>query len=1154
MQFLFQLLEKNKAVKALLNKKGLFVVDDSDGISLLVAAAYLKKPESYLLVANNLYHAQKIYDNLSVYVGEDNCLFFPVDEMLRVEAVSASKEMLAQRLYVMYESLCSKNKIVITHVSGLTRFLPNPQLFLDHCLTLRQNTTCSRDTIKEQLIKMGYERVNKIDQSLQFAIRGDIIDVYTVNATHPVRIELFDDEIESIRYFDIATQCSIDTIEEIAILPASDLLFCEEESQQISDKMFDRLAKDETSLNEEARIKLVEKIKKDTELLRMNRISPVFYQYYGFLQNEHFSLLDYNKGATTIVIDYNKCLETASLAIQEEADYFVEVQKEGESLKGLGMYQDFTRVLVNAHPLIKTSSFSTDEKDITFNVRPLLGDFTYQNAKVLIESYFKTAKKVIIALSTKQQQDAIMELLNDNDLAYEVISNNFPNKKIGLTVYRLESGFELVDEGIVILTSHELFGYRNRMSRFLNRYKEAVILKSFEDLAPGDYVVHEQNGIGQFIGIKTLLVDGIHRDYLHIQYAGKDVLYVPLEQFKLVRKFVGKEGLCPKLNRLGSTEWEKTKRRIRDRVNDIAEELIKLYAERSAIKGVAFNKDDDFQLAFEAQFPFELTKDQAKSLQEIKEDMEKPFPMDRLLCGDVGFGKTEIAFRAAFKAILSGKQVALLCPTTLLARQHYERAIERFSAFGVKIAILSRLVPPLTQKRYIEEIANGQIHLAIGTHRLLSKEVKFYDLGFLIVDEEQRFGVRHKEKIKEMKQNIDVLTLTATPIPRTLQMSLVGIRQFSQLNTAPVNRMPIQTYVIPQKESMVKELIERELARQGQVFYLHNQVSTIYATARKIQTMVPKARIGVVHGQMEKDQIEDIMWQFYHAEIDVLVCTSIIEIGIDIANANMMIIENADTFGLSQLYQIKGRVGRGSRIAYAYLMYKQSKNLTEIAKKRLRAIQEFTELGSGYRIAQRDLMIRGAGDILGAEQAGFIDTVGIDMYLQLLNEAVQQKQQKEDVFKDHTPTKTLTIDAYIPSKYVSDSDKIELYQEIESVNDIPELDQLFKKVRDIYGRVPQEVSYLFLKKKIDFYLQENYFADMKENKDSIVLALNAYYTAIDGMGMLLFRGLSDYLSTIKVTFTNRELKIIFYKKNEWLERFVKFLERIIEVLKPYNEN
>ncbi len=1152
MDFLFQLLKNNKIVEAFSNNESSFVVDE-EGSSILIASAYLKKKQAYTIVASNLYSAQKIYDSLSNYIGEENCLFFPVDEMLRVEAVSASKEMLAQRLFVMNEALNDNQKVIITHISSLTRFLPSPTLFKDYSLNFNKGGTYSLKEVELSLIKMGYHRVNKIDHSFQFAIRGDILDIYSVNSEKPIRIEFFDDEIESIRYFDIATQESIALIDKVSILPATDIIFTSVEKEQIEQKLTKCLLESQKGLRLEAKERLSIKITKVINDLKNNDVSPTLYQYYGMLQNEHFSILDYAKNNTIVVVNYEKCLDTISMLQEEEANYFLEIQNEGELVKGIINYHDFHALLMRPIHIIKISSFLNGQSDLQFKIRSIVGDFSYQNARSLIESYYNTNKKIIIALSTRQQLTAIAELLKDMEYEYEEISDHLPKCKIGLLVENIETGFELIEEKIAVLSSHELFGYHNRVSRFLSRYKEATIIKSFEELNPGDYVVHEENGIGQFLGIKTLVVDNVHRDYLHIQYAGKDVLYVPLEHFKLVRKYSCKEGARPKINRLGSTEWEKTKRKIRDRVNDIAEGLIQLYAERSSISGFAFNEDDELQRTFENQFPYELTKDQVRSLIEIKEDMEKPKPMDRLLCGDVGFGKTEIAFRAAFKAILSGKQVAILCPTTLLARQHYERALERFGPFGIKIAILSRLVPYKKQQEYISKIANGDVHLIIGTHRLLSKNVKFFDLGLLVVDEEQRFGVRQKEVIKKMKQNVDVLTLTATPIPRTLQMSLLGIRQVSQLNTAPINRMPIQTYVIPQKESVVRELIERELARKGQVFYLHNHVNTIYSRAQKIQNMIPNAHVAVVHGQMEKDDIEDVMMQFYRGEIDVLVCTSIIEIGIDIANANMMIIEGADHFGLSQLYQIKGRVGRGSRVAYAYLMFKPEKELTEDAEKRLKAIQEFTELGSGYRIAQRDLMIRGAGDILGAEQAGFIDTVGIDMYMKLLNEAMHNKKPETNLFEEVKPSKTLMIDAYIPDEYATLGDKIVLYQEIDSVSSIEELDKLEKKTRDIYGKIPLEVMRLFLKKKVDMYLETDYFEDYNEDKQCVSLTISAHYSLINGIGMKLFRGLSDYLSTIKVSFNDKRIVIVFYKKGEWIEKFVHFLPRVMEILSPYHE-
>ena len=1147
MKFLFETLKKNNATGALISKLGPFVVEDTFGLSLLVASAYNTKQEPYTIVASNLYQAQKIYEFLSSFVGEDNCLFFPVDEMLRVEAVSASKEMLAQRLYVMNELTKVHNKILITHVAGATRYLPSKQLFIDKSLILEVGKCYSFDEIRNKLIEIGYEKVNKVDQSLQFAIRGDILDIFSVNEEYPIRIEFFDEEVESIRYFDIASHRSMSTLNIATILPASDMLFTNEEYQEIEHTLLQRLEKDLPRVIEKE--VLESKVKNDLSYFINNKIIASLYPYYGILKYEVMSILDYAKDSTLIIVDKDRTLKAGTYLLEEETDFLYEESLKGHILSGLSLYQNLDRVLNRFKGIIYTKTLMEKENEIIFSARPILSmDNSFKNALQLVKSYLETENRIVLAVSSEQQKKAICDLLDDAEIAYSFINENeTPINKVSIMIKSFQCGFELTSEKLVVISSHELFGYRTHQSRFMSRYKEAVILKSFEDLVPGDYVVHEQNGIGKYIGIKTLEDNnGIHRDYLHIAYAGTDVLYVPLEQFKLVRKFVGKDGVAPKINKLGSTEWEKTKRKIKERVNDMADRLIALYAEREASPGYAFRKDDEFQEAFESQFPFELTLDQVTSLKEIKEDMEKPVPMDRLLCGDVGFGKTEIAFRAAFKAISSGKQVALLCPTTLLARQHYERAVERFSMFGIKIAVLSRLVPKTTQKAYIDKIKTGEIHLVIATHRLLSKEIIFNDLGLLIVDEEQRFGVEQKEKIKELKQNIDVLTLTATPIPRTLQMSLVGMRQYSQLNTAPINRMPIQTYVVPHKESMIQELIEREIARQGQVFYLHNQVSTIYSTARKIQQLVPDAIVGVAHGQMNHDDIEDIMLRFYAGEINVLVCTSIIETGIDIANANMIIIENADRFGLAQLYQIKGRVGRGGRIAYAYLLYKPNKELSEIAKKRLKAIQDFTELGSGYRIAQRDLMIRGAGDILGSEQAGFIDTVGIDMYMKLLNEAIEEKRNgKSGEVKEEKPQKTLMIDAYIPNRYASDGDKIELYQEIDGVDTLENLDELEKKVKDIYGKIPPEVERLFNKKRFIILLSnKEVFNDMQEYKDCVDIRLSSTFSSINGIGIKMFKELSSYLSYIKATFLNKELKIRFTKKGDWLPLLIKIIHKI----------
>ncbi len=618
---------------------------------------------------------------------------------------------------------------------------------------------------------------------------------------------------------------------------------------------------------------------------------------------------------------------------------------------------------------------------------------------------------------------------------------------------------------------------------------------------------------------------------------------------------MAREGAKPKLTRLHSSDWEKTKQKIKEKIDDLANRLYALYNERSQVEGYAFYSDDELQKQFEDDFPFELTKDQQTSLKEIKKDMESPHPMDRLLCGDVGFGKTEIAFRAAFKCILSGKQAAILCPTTILARQHYQLALERFPKYDVKIALFSRLVNMSTQKEYISGVKDGSIHLIIGTHRMLSKDITFKNLGLLIIDEEQRFGVEQKERLKELKTNIDVLTLTATPIPRTLQISLLGMRSLSLINSPIQNRTPIQTYVLPYKESIIKELIIRELSRQGQVFYLYNRIETLYEVSNRLQKALPNARIAIGHGQMSKAQLEDVMMKFYNGDIDVLICTSIIENGIDVPNANMIIVENADHYGLSQLYQIRGRVGRSDRIAYAYLFYNADKKLNDTAKKRLKAIKEFTTLGSGYKIAQRDLLIRGAGDILGPNQAGYIDSIGLDMYIKLLNNAVKNKiSPKEQLEIDeeninNTKIIDLSIDAYIDDSYACKGDKIELYQQIENCKDLDSLAIVKNNIRDIYGPIPKETLLLFDKQEISILVKDSKIEDLKNYRQDIEIILGDEYLKIKGIGNILFEKMLSYYQLIKINYRNNIFKIIITKDKDWLINLKKVLKDLITIVK-----
>jgi transcription-repair coupling factor (superfamily II helicase) len=1124
-------------------------LDDTLGISLVVAAAYKQTPQAINIVTSNLYNAQKVYDLLTSLLGESACLFYPVDELLRANTIANNKEMLTQRLYVMSQLMTKKPLILITHAAGVMKYLPNPQYFEQLKLLIKIGQSYQIDHLKKLLIAAGYQRVNKVDASLQFAIRGDILDISSVNLPHPVRIEFFGEEIESIRYFDLASQSSFESIHQAEILPASDILFTPEERSSLEKKVLSQLQIDQQHIGEDQFANLETVTMGDLQLIQTHHIGNQHYRYLAFAQTNHFSILDYQPNGITLIANDDQVQSTAKLLSEEGLTYFSELSSLGRQLSHLQMYRPIERVLGGLAHVLHNQEY-VSEAGYHLPVRPIaLAATQSQHAARLIEQAVQIYPHLLFAVSTNHQLENLEENLRALKLDFVRIEGlKIPDKGIAITLLNLEEGFELPQFQFACLTSKELFGYRQKTSKYFSRYKEATTLTSHEDLSPGDYVVHEYSGIGQYIGIKTIEVDGLHKDYMHIQYAGTDVLYVPLSQFKLVRKFSGKEGLAPRLNRLQSKEWENTKKKIKERVDDLAERLVTLYKNRTVAPGYAFAKDDELQQQFEKQFPYELTPDQYRSLKEIKADMEQPTPMDRLLCGDVGFGKTEVAFRAAFKAINNHKQVAILCPTTLLARQHYERAIDRFATFGIQIAIFSRLIPEAKQKEYLADVKTGKIQLIIGTHRLLSKDIVYADLGLLIVDEEQRFGVEQKERIKEIKTNVDVLTLSATPIPRTLQISLLGIRQLSQINTSPLNRVPIQTYVMRHDPLVVKELIERELAREGQVYYLHNRVEDIYFVAATLQQKIKGSRVGVVHGQMDKDEIEDVMVDFYNGTINLLVCTSIIENGIDVANANLIIVEQAAYFGLAQLYQIKGRVGRGNRIAYAYLLYDEHERLQEQASKRLKAIQEFTELGSGYKIAQRDLMIRGAGDILGPEQAGFIDSVGLDMYLQLLNEAIEEKKTGIPTPKVVVPP-SLMIDAYIPENYARNEDKVELYKSIETAKTFDELQTIEAYIRDLYGRLPEEVQNLLKKRHFDLLTNHPSVGSWQETKAYVDVFCSEAFTNLNRSGTVLFEKTQAHLNVLKVHYANRQLRIRLQKQGDW---FIVLMELIRALVSTYD--
>ena len=1146
---LFNKLQSNKITPLVQKKKGHFVVDDNNGIALLVASNYLKNKGSYLLVTTNLFKAQKIYSSLVSFLGKDDVFLFPCDELIRAEAIAQSKEMSAHRLYVLDEILKRKDVIVVANLASACRYLPAPELFKNRTFNLKRGQHYDLSELRKKLVLNGYYFVNKIDQSLQFAIRGDVLDIYSVNNDYPVRIEFFDDEIESIRYFDLAKQTSIRELDEVTILPASDVLLSEEDRLGSGEKLYAALEKEQEILPYTTFEKLRDTVDELASQFAESQMDEKLYKYMGFLSNRHYSIFNYCSNFTKVFVDI-AAIENSNQLLQNESNlYLNELYENGKCLSRLEIYQDIKR-LVDFNQHITTSPFIDTPSAVTFPVQ----NIPYQASKTndainIIFNYLNDGYQIVLALNNKEHIFTIEQLLDNQHLQYQLLDSfNLPKAgKIGITLTNLASGFALNEDKIAYLTSAELFNEKVRTARFDNRFKEATILRSYEELEPGDYVVHEYQGIGQFIQLQTLEIDGVHKDYLKIAYWGNEFLYVPLAQFQLVRKYLGKEGAAPRLSHLHSKDWENTKKKVKARVNDLAERLMQLYVERSKIKGYQFQEDDEFQKQFEDEFEYELTKDQQKALDEIKKDMESSSPMDRLLCGDVGFGKTEVAFRAAFKAILSGKQVAILCPTTLLARQHYELALKRFANFDVNIAIFSRLITKKKQTEFEKKVEEGKTHLIIGTHRLLSKNIHYKELGLLIIDEEQRFGVEQKERIKELKNNIDVLTLTATPIPRTLQISLIGVRSMSKIDTPPQDRMPIQTYVTPFRLDIVKELIERELGRNGQVFFLHNNIATLYNRVAVLQKMMPNVTFGVAHGKMERDDIEDVMMRFYEGEIDVLVSTSIIENGIDVPNANMIIVEDSENYGLSQLYQIKGRVGRSSRIAYAYLMYSEYKVLNEKAQKRLKALQDFTELGSGYKIAQRDLMIRGAGDILGPEQAGFIDSIGLDMYIKLLNEAIKEKMDGTVEEENVEINPVLNVDAYIPNSYAKEGDKIELYQEILHASSLDSLVSIKQRTRDIYGRLPEEVELLFIKRNIDLLVREANILKLDEKPKFVEIKLGDEYINIKGIGNILFEALIPFLAFVKISYANNVFKIQLSKRKQWMSDLENILRSLLEI-------
>ena len=1021
---------------------------------IYISELFKKNNKSILVVCNSIFEANKFFQTLRSY--NDDTLFFPMDDFLTSEILAVSPDFKMTRL----ETLNNNNpkKIIVTNLMGYLRFLPSKQTFFNNYIELNIKDTIDIKDLEKKLFNIGYTKETIVDKTGSMTIRGFVIDVFPINYDNPVRIEFWGDEIDSIRKFDINSQLKLESLNSIKIIPNSEFI-----------------------VNGE-----IEEDYKHRDLIKYGNVcsirdyledSILVYNDYDDLKNAYVNLLN-------DIVEY---CESSNIPIETKFmhDFF-------DLDKGFN---------------INLCNFDAFVHSIRYNSHKIEDSFIFEQLNSQLEDYQSKYEYVVIGVSNRYQANKIIESLDNNDIVFTNL-NQLYKGKINIVIFEFNEGF--IFNNYVVISEKEIFNKKDNHVAYKTNFKYGTRIKNINKLEIGDYVVHNTHGIGRYCGIKTICKNGLNKDYLQVEYRGGDKLYIPVEKIDLITKYSSKEGFEPKINKLGSTEWEKVKLRARNRAKDIADQLLKLYALREMQNGFAFNKDTEEQAIFESEFPYEETKDQIKVIEEIKSDMESNHPMDRLLCGDVGYGKTEVAFRAAFKAILSGKQVALLCPTTILSNQHYQNAIERFKSFPVNISLLNRFVTPKNVSSTINGIKEGKVDFVIGTHKLLNDDIKFKNLGLLIIDEEQRFGVTHKEKIKNLKSNIDVLTLSATPIPRTLQMSLFGIRGLSTIETPPNNRYPVQTYVLSYNKKVIKDAIYKELSRQGQVFLLYNHIDNMESKVREIQELVKDARIGFAHGRMGKQQLEDIMLKFINKDFDVLICTTIIETGIDIPNVNTLIIVDADKFGLAQLYQLRGRVGRTNKVAYCYLMYDESKILSEVARKRLGAIKEFTELGSGLSIAMRDLSIRGAGDVLGSEQAGFVDSVGIELFMKMLKQEID-KLKGIQIKEEEDTQPLIDVDTAIKDSYVKEQDlKIEIHKKINQIDTKDKLLEVKNELEDRFGKLDEDML---------IYMYEEWF-----EKLAIQLNINRIKQGRDFVEITLDKNLTSkvngetlFLESLKIT-------------------------------------
>ena len=1129
------------------------------GKSYIINGIFEENDNSMVVVTHSDVDAKNLYEDLSFYTTD--VFYFPVREVVFYNVDAISGDLRWARLKVIKEILQNeRKKIIVTSIDALTSLYTPKEYYLRYSMIIKTGDDIDLKEISKSLLQCGYERVEVVEGKGEFSFRGGILDVFPPTSAYPYRVELFGDEVDSIRTFNTESQRSIEKVEEFSIFPSKEVIVDDECRSRAVQNINEELKKVIANVSKENK-ESVEKIKgivgKNIELLNNTYYFETIDSYLPFFYEKLDSFFDYLQGYTFVVDDFKRSSGKMESIYYEFNENYMSFLQRGDILpsqNSLLLNKGELESKLENSSLITLSSF-LNKSDGLFNTVDIgfeevtLNKYNGQ-LNMLIEDIQERKEKkykTVILAGTRPRGERLVKTLMEKGIfsTYKDSIDKIEAGEVVITFGNLLRGFDYPELELSIISDKDIFGEtRRKRSGKAVRKKGVAKITSFAELKPGDYVVHANHGIGVYKGIKQMAAGGTTRDYLDIVYDKGDKLYVPVDQLDLVQKYIGSEGNSPKINKLGGAEWQKAKANARKSINEIAQDLVKLYAARATLKGHSFGKDTEWQRQFEDEFPYEETPDQLASLEEIKRDMESDKPMDRLLCGDVGYGKTEVAIRAAFKAVMDGKQVAFLVPTTILADQHYNNFIKRFSDFPIKIDMISRFRTPKQQKATLQALKEGNVDILIGTHRLVSKDIVFKDLGLLIVDEEQRFGVAQKEKIKGMKKNVDVLTLSATPIPRTLHMSLTGVRDISVIETPPEDRYPIQTYVVEQNDQLIRDAILREIGRGGQVYFVYNRVESIDSMANYIRDLVPECKVGIMHGQMTEKELETEMIAFMNKEYDVLVCTTIIETGIDISNVNTMIVHNADKMGLSQLYQLRGRVGRANRIAYAYFIYTKDKILTEVAEKRLKALKDFTELGSGFKIAMRDLEIRGAGNMMGSSQHGHMASIGYDLYCRMLEDTI--KLIKGEIENEPIETSVdIKVDAFIPSSYITDEiQKIEVYKKIAAIENINDFMEIKSELEDRYSSIPDSVYNLMDIAYIKSICKGLYIEDIKETAKELRFKFVKGYKGFEGIYSVLLKQYKDDVILYFGETPSFAIKLDNIKREAALEYYKKLLEDI----------